>query len=353
MLVPVAARATLVADPAVLYAQMKATYAQGSAHGWHFIDQVYYLSQIFDTGRAYSLQMSSDPAYGEVAQLAVAVASGLHYNPLTNHDAAPWYVREAANYVIKSGSPDDAAKAQALLDRVDAMEDPEREARFADEDAAANLASYPGDVEAALQRVEANWRAWRITGDASWRSLAFERAAQAGFPIAKLPTTYGPEFLNAARAAASGGTGYAPGDAANAKALLARLKASGTLTQIASVNGISHDKLMTTLAPADEYFGRTGMSILGMRNELQHLTAMLDAGWGDRESSPAVLLADAVDDLHKVYPRDRDLPDLLLAVYRQLSRIHTTDATTEALHVRTILTVEYQDTQQARSLLAS
>ena len=37
------------------------------------------------------------PRYGELATLTVQIGSGLHYNPLTNHDAAVWWVREAAD----------------------------------------------------------------------------------------------------------------------------------------------------------------------------------------------------------------------------------------------------------------
>ena len=349
---PLAARADIVADPQVLYQQMKAAYDKGAAHQWRFIDQVYYLSSVFNAGRAYSLQHPDDPNYGELAHLTVTVATGLHYNPLTNHDAVPWYVREAAAYELTHGSPDDVAKAQTLLSRVSAS-DPQQIARYADEDATANVRDYGLDRDALLQQVEADWRAWVLTGDASWRTLALERAAAPYFPVDALPTTYGNDLINAAKSARGGGTGFGPGDAVNGGKLLAHLKKVAPLRLIGSVNAMSHAATMSTLAPADEYFGRMGMSILGMRNELKRITLYLDAGYGDRESNAAVLLAEAVDDLHKVYPRDRDLPDLLLTTYGLLQRLHTPASQQSALNLRTILTVEYQDTQQARRLLSS
>ena len=51
---------------------------------------------MLDAGRAYALFRPDDPQYGELAELTVAVAQQLHYDPLTNNDAADWYVREAA-----------------------------------------------------------------------------------------------------------------------------------------------------------------------------------------------------------------------------------------------------------------
>ncbi len=332
---------------------MKASFEKGAAHGWQFVDQLYYLAAIFNAGRAYSLQSPDDPNYAEVAQLTVDVGSRLHYNPLTNHDAATWYVREAALYMQQHDPGDEAQKASELIRRVDAEEDPQTLARLADQDATANLQTYAHDPDALIQQVEADWRGYLLTRDASWRSLAFSRAAKSTFPIAQLPTTWGSDFLNAARNASNGVPPYTLDDQFNARRLLARLKAVDPLHLVGSVNIISHEKYLTITAPADEYFGRTGMSVLGMRNELHRLNAYLDAGWGSHESQAGVLLAESVDDLHRVYPRDHELPALLLATYKALERIQTPEAHSSATHLRTILTVEYQDTQQARELLSS
>lgn len=351
-LTPVISRAAFMADPGKLYARMKAAYVKGNAQGWTFYNQEYYLSTIFNAGRAYSLQRSDDPGYPQLEQITVDIASGLHYDPLINHEAVPWYVREAAVYVERNnGDPAEAAKAKALLARVDALEDPTALAQYADQDAGAILQQYPHDGNALLLRVEADWRGWLITHDPSWRSLALARANAPDFPLADLPSTWGPEFLNAIHNAAAGAEGYTPDDQTSGKALEARVAQLPQLKTIASIDAISHARLMTTLAPADEYFGPMGMSILGIRNELNRVNYLIGYGYTRQESPMAVQVAVAIDDLHKVYPRDRDLPQLLFDVYSTLKKIDTPEAKAARAHIRGVLTVEYQDTKQARDLL--
>ena len=350
---PLQARATLVADPDTLYAAMKAAYDKGNAEGWTFYSQQAYLSTIFNAGRAYSLQRPNDPGYAYLAQTTVDIAAALHYDPLINHEAVPWWVREAALYVQKNNlDPAEQAKAKDLLTRVDALENPFALAQLADEDATALLQDYPHDANAQLERVEANWRSYLITHDASWRSLAFVHANEPKFPIANLPSTWGPRFYNALQNAAAGAQDYTEGDRVNATAILARMRAVKAPPIIANIKAQPHDVYMTTLAPADEYFGPMGMSILGIKNEMKRVNFILGYGYNQQESASAVQIAVAIDDLHKVYPRDRDLPQLLLEMYTTLSRIDTPEAKTALTHMRAILTVEYQDTPQARTLLA-
>ncbi|MGZ3504529.1 MAG: hypothetical protein ACXWNK_18820 [Vulcanimicrobiaceae bacterium] len=354
LLLPQVSRAALMADPDALYLQMKSAYDKGAGHGWGFLDQEYYLSTIFNAGRAYSLQRPTDPNYGELAQLTIDIGTGLHYDPLTNHEAALWWVREAADWVAKnSTNPAEQQKAKDLLARADAFESPVKLAQLADEDATANLKTYGRDSDARLQQVEADWRGFLITKDSSWRSLAFQRANDPNFPVANLPTTWGPEFVNALRNATAGADGYTDGDKTNAAAVLERVKKVNPLLIIGSVRAVPHDVYLTSLAPADEYFGPMGMSVLGIQNELKSINQYLDAGWGDRESGRGLQVAVSIDDMHKVYPRDRDLPKLLLACYQTLGRMHSQDAQQAATHIRSILTVEYQDSPQARELLGT
>lgn len=350
-LLPLTARAALVADPAVLYKQMKDAYARGSTDGWNYRSQEYYLSTIFNAGRAYSLQYPTDPAYGELATLTVSIGSGLHYNPLTNHDAAAWWVREAANWVMKN-SQDASLDGQAggILQRVNSEEDPQQLARLADTDATANLQTYPRDVDALLGQVEANWRGWLLTHDPAWRSLALQRAAASSFPVAHLPTSWGNDLVAAANSASTS-NGYTQDDVTNAAVFIRRLKAVDPIRVITTVTALPHDVYLTTLAPADEYFGRMGMSILGIENQLKHINFMLDYNYGNRESSETVLVAESIDDMHKVYPRDRDLPMLLYWCYTTLERMDDVQSSAAAKHLKAILTVEYQDSPQARKLL--
>ncbi len=93
------------------------------------------------------------------------------------------------------------------------------------------------------------------------------------------------------------------------------------------------------------------MSILGIQNELKRVNFMIGYGYTTQESGAAVQIATAIDDMHKVYPRDRDLPQLLLDTYTTLGKIGTADANAARTHMRAILTVEYQDTPQAQKLL--
>lgn len=351
--VPTVARATLEVDPAVLYAQMKDAYAKGAAAGWDFRSEEVYLATIFNAGRAYSLQYPDDPAYGELATLTVRIGAGLHYNPLTNHDGAVWWVREAADWVSKHS--DDLAllsQAQSLLQRVNSEDDPPVLARFADADATANVKNYPGDIDALLIQTEAPWRAWLLTQTPSWRSLAIARAAAPNFPVAHLPTNWGNELVNVA-SSASTERGYTAADVANAQTFIARLKAVDPIRVIATVQALPHDVYLTTLAPADEYFGPLNMSILEIENRLKHINFMLDYNYGNQESDEGANVAHAIVDMQKVYPRDRDLPMLLYWCYTTLQRMSDEQARATARHIKAILTIEYQDSPQARKLLGT
>jgi hypothetical protein len=350
---PAAVQATLEVEPSVLYAQMKDAFAKGSAAGWNFRSQEIYLATIFNAGRAYSLQYPNDPAYAELATLTVQIGTGLHYNPLTNHDGAVWWVREAADWISKhSEDLTLLSQAQGLLRRVNSEEDSEELARLADEDATANVKSYPGDVDALLIQCEAPWRGWLLTHDPRWRSLALARAAAPSFPIAHLPTNWGNEFVNVA-SGASTERGFSQTDVANARTFLTRLKAVDPLRVIVTVNAIPHDAYLTTLAPADEYFGPMNMSILEIENRLKHINFMLDYNYGNEESDVATQVARAIVDMQKVYPRDRDLPMLMYWCYTTLQRMTDKQSKESARVLRAILTVEYQDSPQARKLLGT
>ncbi|MGC2406000.1 MAG: hypothetical protein WA431_06285 [Candidatus Cybelea sp.] len=353
VLVPIAAGATVEVDPTVLYGQMKDAFAKGTAQGWDFRSEETYLATIFNAGRAYSLQYPTDPAYGELATLTVAIGTGLHYNPLTNHDGAVWWVREAADWVTKhSEDPQLITQAQGLLRRVNSEDDPALLARLADADATANVKTYPGDVDALLIQVEADWRAWLLTHDRAWLGLALQRAAAPNFPVAHLPTNWGNEFVNVA-SSSSTAQGYTAADVANAERFIARLKAVDPIRVIATVNAVPHDVYLTTLAPADEYFGPLGMSILEIENRLKHVNFMLDYNYGNAESDEGTNVAHAVVDMQKVYPRDRDLPMLLYWCYTTLQRMTDEQSRQSARAIKAILTVEYQDSPQARKLLGT
>jgi len=266
-----------------------------------------------NAGRAYALQYPNDPAFAQLALLTVQTGSGIHYDPLVNHDAASWYVREAANWVLAhSEDPQALASAHALMAAVDAEDDPKVLAQRAYDDATANVATYPGDVDAKEQQLEAAWRAYQLTQDATWETRAFSLAAAPGFPLANLPTSWGPGFVKRARDDAAG-TGPS---SANAQLVVARLKKLGKLDEIAFTHSLPYDVYMGTLAPADEYFGRMGMSILGMENQLKHINYMLDYNYGNRESDETKLRArGGVRDAQGLPARSRPAQTALRCVY--------------------------------------
>ena len=249
--------------------------------------------------------------------------------------------------LIKAGALDALGKRGALMAAVDAEDDPKVLAQRAYDDATANVATYPGDVDAKEQQLEAAWRAYQLTQDATWETRAFSLAAAPGFPLANLPTSWGPGFVKRARDDAAG-TGPS---SANAQLVVARLKKLGKLDEIAFTHSLPYDVYMGTLAPADEYFGRMGMSILGMENQLKHINYMLDYNYGNRESDETNFVLEAVFAMHKVYPRDRDLPKLLYDAYTTLMRMDDAQSRANAARVRAMLTVEYEDSPQAQTLL--
>ncbi|MBV8074641.1 MAG: hypothetical protein JO140_04355 [Candidatus Eremiobacteraeota bacterium] len=352
--VPVPAPATLLSDPQGLYDRMTAQYETGTRDGWRFGDWLDYLSTVLDAGRAYSLRRPDDPNAVEVAGVAIDVTAKLRYDPLSNRDAAEWYVREAATKVIAAGDPQRAPLARDLLARLDRIEQSASSlARAADADASANLSDFPADPSAKLTQVVTTWKAWLLTKDPTYRSLALARAAKPGFPLANLSDPTAAELFNAARGASDNGQGYTAADTENGRTLV-RLRAEiRDPREIARIETIPHDRLMTIRAPADEYFGRMGMSVIGIRNEIERINKYLDTGWGGRMASAGALLADAVDAWHREYPHDTAIPDTLLRAYKTLRRIDAEPATVAADRMRHILLVEYTDSSQARELLAT
>jgi hypothetical protein len=348
------AQAAITSDPQALYDQMKAQYDAGTVHGWRFADWLDYFSAILDAGRAYSLKRPDDPNALEVAGLATQVAAKLRYDPLSNRDASEWYVREAATKMIAAADPQRTPEARDLLARLERIEQSATSlARAADADASTNLMEFPNDPNALLTQLQTTWKAWLLTKDTTYRSLALERAAKNYFPLANLGDPAAGELFNAARGAADGGLGYTAQDGENGRVILRERARIRDPREIARVETISHGRLMTIRAPADEYFGRMGMSVLGIRNEINRINKYLDTGWGERMANAGTLLADAVDAWHKEYPHDTALPDTLLKTYRTLRRINADQVGVAAEQMRHILLVEYTDSSQARELLAT
>jgi hypothetical protein len=344
------ARAALEVDPAQLYRQMKASYDKGAAAGWHLADQLDYFSTVLDAGRAYELKLRDDPQNLAIKGIAVDLAAQLHYDPLISNDAAEWYVRVAAQ--AYANDPQRGPAAQALLAKLDAEDaDNNRLAHDADADATALAKDYPGDVQALLGQVEADLRAYNLTHDTAWRALALGRAAQATFPIAAVPQDLGRVLFPMVDAARNAGPGYSESERETARVVASHRASTKGLPVIGRV--VSHNAYLVITAPADEYFGHTKLSPIGVRNELARIAKYLDAGWGGRMTQETVWVVDSLDDWQHQYPRDYELPRLYKRAYDTLEREDTPEAKQQQRLVRRTLLVSYPSSTEARAFLTT
>jgi hypothetical protein len=86
-------------------------------------------------------------------------------------------------------------------------------------------------------------------------------------------------------------------------------------------------KAKCRVAPADEYFGKLKMSILGIRNTIkdQGLKIDVDPNAAPSTSNAIGLTEDAIRDWQHKYPCDTWLPGTLFALERFYLKIHTDD----------------------------
>ncbi len=84
----------------------------------------------------------------------------------------------------------------------------------------------------------------------------------------------------------------------------------------------------SNLAPADRYFGRLKMSILGVRNSIKDLAARADAHPEDAEHifDKAVLVEDALRDWHAHFPRDPWIPRYTYSLAQLYGKLDMDDA---------------------------
>ncbi len=346
------ASAAISADPNVLYLTMRRAYDAGNAEGWSFASEFAYLSAILDAGRAYSLFRPGDPNYGEVALLTVDVATQLHYDPLTSDDAALWYVREAAGWVQTHGDAVEAAKAAALLERLNAATDPVALARQADEDAQANVHLFHGEPDALVAEAIAEARAFALTRDRAYRSALLLHAAEPAVTLSRIPSTERAELFSLTDATLADPAASAT-DLASARAIDARRRRAAAARLAGDPRDEPHAVLLTHTAPADEYFGEIRITPIGIEDQIQRNGKYLDSGWGDRMAPDALHLATAVEDWQHQYPHDRTLPKYLAELYKLLVRVGAPATLAEAQRVRELVVVEYAGSDEARLFDAS
>ncbi|MBV8425132.1 MAG: hypothetical protein JO349_08065 [Candidatus Eremiobacteraeota bacterium] len=96
------------------------------------------------------------------------------------------------------------------------------------------------------------------------------------------------------------------------------------------------------VAPADEYFGRLRMSILGISNTIRDGGARLDRGVEPARVIDSLFFAeDAIHDWERQYPRDPWIPRSLNALYAVYARIPSERGASCARRVATWLNRDY------------
>lgn len=109
-------------------------------------------------------------------------------------------------------------------------------------------------------------------------------------------------------------------------ALLSAIPLSLTLTVSFPAPGCADPS--ANLAPADRYFGRLKMSILGVRNSIKDLSARAEAHPEDAEHvfDKAVLVEDALHDWQKHFPRDPWIPKYAYSLAQLYGKLDYEDA---------------------------
>jgi hypothetical protein len=105
------------------------------------------------------------------------------------------------------------------------------------------------------------------------------------------------------------------------------------------------------VAPADEYFGRLKLSILGIRNTIKDMGLKADADPARAESSvmgAVSLTEDAMRDWEKKYPADSWIPPAILSLERLYAKVDSDVARAHAKVVMVWLVHDYPKSAPAK-----
>jgi hypothetical protein len=104
-------------------------------------------------------------------------------------------------------------------------------------------------------------------------------------------------------------------------------KAQPSKTAAKAAKTVAKAPAKCRIAPADEYFGKLKMSILGIRNTIkdQGLKVDVDPAKAPTTANAIALTEDAIHDWQHKYPCDSWLPGTLLGLERFYLKIHTDD----------------------------
>jgi hypothetical protein len=103
------------------------------------------------------------------------------------------------------------------------------------------------------------------------------------------------------------------------------------------------------LAPADEYFGRYKLSVLGIANTIRDAGARIDSGSDPRTmlTGPLSFVTDAIKDWEQQYPGDPWIAKDLLALEAVYLRVPTDDGFRLASEAEAWLVADYPNTESA------
>ena len=101
----------------------------------------------------------------------------------------------------------------------------------------------------------------------------------------------------------------------------------------------AHVAAAPKVAPADEYFGRMKMSILGITNSIRDTGVRegYDPQHASQYYNTLAMTENAVEDWAHKYPQDSWIPRRAYDLSHEFWRMHTPDANAEAQRCRTIL----------------
>lgn len=99
------------------------------------------------------------------------------------------------------------------------------------------------------------------------------------------------------------------------------------------------------VAPADEYFGRLKLSILGIRNTIKDMGFKVDADPAHKMALNAIALTeDAMHDWEKKYPKDSWIPPAILSLERLYAKVDSDEARLHAKYTMAWLVRDYPAT---------
>jgi hypothetical protein len=132
-----------------------------------------------------------------------------------------------------------------------------------------------------------------------------------------------------------------------------RLAVLGLALAVTGAPALAHEfgsSPTSLLAPADEYFGRAKMSILGIANTIRDAGRRLDQGGSPSAmlQGPLFLAVDAIRDWEHKYPSDHWIPRDLLALEMVYLRGGTRESFGLARRTAAWIATDYPNTQEAQ-----